>query len=761
MMNYQDKTKVELIKELDELRHEYDSLKTSYERETTELKQFEERLLLKSEIISNMSEAISLIRMADGIFIYVHPHFEKMFGYKQDEMLGKHVSILNAPTEKSPKQTAKEIMDYLNKNGFWKGEVENIRKDGTFFTCYASVTIFDHSKFGKVCVSIHTDITEHKKVQIALHASEEHYKTLFNSIDEGFCIIEVIFDEKERPIDYRFLEVNPSFEKQTGLKDAQGKRMRELKPKHEEHWFEIYGKIALTGKPVRFEKQAEQLNRWYDVYAFRVGRPENRQVAILFNDISGRKVIEEMLRQNQARLEVALSPIDMAVFNQDINLRYTWMFKPQLGYTTEQVIGKTDADLLPPEADTQITQIKRRVLENGTGENEDVEVTFEGRTITYHLVVEPLRNALGHVVGITGSSLDITERKKVEEKLVKSDNLLRTVLNNAPISMFATDDKGVILLHEGKVLEKVGMKPGENVGVSIYDLFSDLKVLGHNGKVTNGKSVLTRVLNGKSLSGYTEINGIYFDNQFVPFFNLNKQVTGFIGVATDITAHKKIEIELRNSKELLEKLFSHQNEIREEERSLISREIHDQLGQSLTALKLDLNQINKYLNANPEAVTKLKSMVELISDTIKDVQRISSDLRPGILDDLGLAAAIEWYSEEFENRTGIKCKLSLDTSILGDSQKDLVFFRVLQEALTNVIRHASASSVRIRLSQLKHGIVMSIHDNGIGMLPGIEKSGKSLGLIGMRERVRQYGGKIYISSKKGEGTKLKIFIPSK
>jgi two-component system, NarL family, sensor histidine kinase UhpB len=142
------------------------------------------------------------------------------------------------------------------------------------------------------------------------------------------------------------------------------------------------------------------------------------------------------------------------------------------------------------------------------------------------------------------------------------------------------------------------------------------------------------------------------------------------------------------------------------------------------------------------------------------VQRISSDLRPGILDDLGLAAAIEWYCDEFEKRTGIKCSLRLDDSIFGDSQMNLVFFRVLQEALTNVIRHANASSVTIKLHHTQKGTTLTIHDNGIGIKKEKIESAKSLGLIGMRERVRQFGGKVNISSGKEQGAKLTIYIPS-
>jgi PAS domain S-box-containing protein len=153
--------------------------------------------------------------------------------------------------------------------------------------------------------------SERKRAEAELRESEYRYRTLFDSIDEGFCTIEVLFDEDDKPVDYSFLQINPSFERQTGIQNVIGRRMREIAPRHEAHWFEIYGTIALTGEPMRFENEAKELGRWYDVYAFRVDDPKLRRVGILFKDITERKRAEEELRQAQAaqfeiRLETQL-----------------------------------------------------------------------------------------------------------------------------------------------------------------------------------------------------------------------------------------------------------------------------------------------------------------------------------------------------------------------------------------------------------------------------------------------------------------------
>jgi PAS domain S-box-containing protein len=189
---------------------------------------------------------------------------------------------------------------------------------------FAAVAIVAALALGSAAVggfALRRELAQRRHADDAMLLGESRYRALLNAIDEGFCVIEVLFDPQGKPVDYRFLEVNPAFEKQTGLTDAAGKTMRELAPLHEAHWFETYGRIATTGEPARFQNRAEQLRRWYDVYAFRIGDPRLRQVAILFNDISGRKKAEAALNERTEQLEAANNELEAFSYSVSHDLR--------------------------------------------------------------------------------------------------------------------------------------------------------------------------------------------------------------------------------------------------------------------------------------------------------------------------------------------------------------------------------------------------------------------------------------------------------
>ena len=235
-----------------------------------------------------------------------------------------------------------------------------------------------------------SDVTEQKRAAHVLRESEDRYRTLFNSIDEGFCVIEMLFDEDRKPVDYRFMEINPSFEKQSGLVNATGKRMRELVPDHETSWFEIYGGVALTGEPIRFENKAINMdNRWFDVYAFRIGGPDSYKVAILFTNITERK--------NAGQQALALT---RTLAEQD---RRKDEFLAMLGHELRNPLAAISnaMHLLQPQTDENAPQRQaRQVIERQVGQLDRLvgELLEVSRITTGQVQLRSARVAIASIV---------------------------------------------------------------------------------------------------------------------------------------------------------------------------------------------------------------------------------------------------------------------------------------------------------------------------------------------------------------------------
>ncbi len=232
-------------------------------------------------------------------------------------------------------------------------------------------------------------------------------------------------------------------------------------------------------------------------------------------------------------------------------------------------------------------------------------------------------------------------------------------------------------------------------------------------------------------------------------------------LAREVAERRLIGERLRESEENLRALATHLQSVREEERTRIAREIHDELGQALTGLKMDLTWLLKRLPAGQKPLAnKAKAMSGLIDDTIHSVRRIATGLRPEVLDEVGLAAAIGWQAKEFQKRTGIRCKIDLPPEPPEpDQERATALFRIFQEVLTNVARHANATRVDIALKVNAGTLLLEVHDNGKGVAPSQIENTKSLGILGMRERALLFEGKVDIDGAPGKGTRVSVSIP--
>lgn len=235
------------------------------------------------------------------------------------------------------------------------------------------------------------------------------------------------------------------------------------------------------------------------------------------------------------------------------------------------------------------------------------------------------------------------------------------------------------------------------------------------------------------------------------------------GTLLDFTERKQVELSLERSRATLRELAAHLQSVREEERTAIAREIHDEMGQVLTALKIDLVRLRSRLKdkKDPAAADLVASMLRTVDETIGTVQRIMAELRPSVLDDLGLIAAIEWQTRQFGQRTGIACELHLPEAALPLSQRArTALFRILQESLTNVARHANASRVSVSLTCDPDWTTLCVQDNGKGIRPLDLEDSRSFGLLGMRERAAVFGGTVEIRGEANAGTSVKVSLPT-
>jgi len=354
---------------------------------------------------------------------------------------------------------------------------------------------------------------------------------------------------------------------------------------------------------------------------------------------------------------------------------------------------------------------------------------------------------------------------KVEKRIRHSEEKYRLLVENMSEGLIKTDKNGVVTFLNTNFIEKHGFSPNEIFGRNATDFMDEKNQKEFKKQLSLRKrgicSTYELVLNKKDGSKLLVLVSPW------PVYDSKGIYKEVIAVLTDITELHLTQEKLREAHEELQSLSTYLQSVKEEESKRIAREIHDELSQALTVLKMDLSWVArkepKEKKTHKMVAHKIKYMMRLIDNTILAVQRISSELRPGLLDDLGLVPSIEWQAQQFEERTKIPCKLNIncEDESFGPDISTAVF-RIFQEALTNVLRHAHATKVNVSLS--KHGskssnLELIVEDNGKGIAEDKVKSPMSYGIVGIRERLRRFDGTLKITGAPGKGTTLKVALP--
>jgi len=478
-----------------------------------------------------------------------------------------------------------------------------------------------------------------------------------------------------------------------------------------------------------------------------------------------RKRAEEALKESESKYRNLIDQAWDAIFVIDSTGKMLLVNEQAcqtLGYTQEELIRLNVADTYPVEeraiAAQRITMVQR-------GDH----LRYERSMMRKDGTIFPVEVAIGMLPNgmIQGIVRNITSRKRAEEALLESEARYRQLVEYAPTAIYEVDLTTGRLISVNEVLcEYSGYTRDELLALNPLDLMTEESqklVLQRMAGYAAGEPVPPTVeYKARSKSGrefWISVNAKYF-------YQAGLAVRATV-VAYDITERKQTEEEVQASREQMRALAGRLQAVREEERTNIAREIHDELGGALTGLKIDFSLLTRAAlkienkTVRTSLLAGMDSMIESVDATIHTVRRIAMELRPGVLDDLGLVAALEWQLKDFEKRTGIRCEffppvedISLDTDL------STALFRIFQEALTNVVHHSGAAEVCVRLRTDADSSTLEVEDNGKGIKEKNILSSKSLGLLGMRERAQMFGGRITVTGTPGRGTKVTVEIPS-
>ena len=723
--------------------------------------QFKKSLEVKNNIIENFSEAI-VVTNENYIIQSWNEAAEKLFGYSESEVIGERLSILLQT--QSDEYSIAELRNIIQENKHWNGNLNYINKKGEVI--YANVVtnlIFNEEKQVVGTLSIIRDISSLKKLLTGLEINNNNLsqslvtqkhemELLFERISNGYFSLDTNFCIKYiNPLAANLHKLN--------VKESIGLNFFELTRSELEgtKFFDTIRDAVRLKTEFHYTLYFPPTKQWFENWIY----GDENGVSVYYREITNEKNATDYLEKTKQeaeyhleRLSLIVSATNDAIWDWDMIKNEVWGNENYFKLIGPSEPGISNFDRFVAKIHPEDLASTLKKFETGL-EKKETDIfsayrfeDFNGHEMHLQSKVKVLYNEDGVPYRSVGNLQDVTTEFQQQQQILEEKKISESLINNLPGLFCLLNENGtVIRSHSNDIIdyqyiEEDYLEKDATLFLhpSCHQLFKEkLQETITQGSTQCELGLLTKA--GISIPILFTGVRISYENRIC-----------ILGLGINLT-------ERINYQQQLRELTLNLNKIREEERTRIAREIHDELGQQLTGIKMELSMIKMKLEPSTEK-EKLRESIKFIDETINTVRRIATQLRPGILDDLGLVATLDWQMEEFQKRYQIPSVFKTEITQLNiDPEISTSIFRIFQESLTNIAKHAHATKVNASLFLENDNVVLTINDNGIGLDPLKLPNKKTLGLMGMKERASLLGGSYQIDSKINKGTSITVFIP--
>lgn len=719
----------------------------------------EAALALRMKTIINGTRDVILMADDEGKYLQVNRAATEMLGYSERELLDRRVHDIVVSTTTNDRT---DLWEKFREEGRQSGVIDLRKKDGGTVTCqYNAWTNIVPGKH----LSILTDITEKRKLDEKIkenerqfRAEQQRFSDMFREAPVSMCIL--------KGEDHIFEKTNAFYQRLIHGKNVIGKSVREVFPELAGHgWFELLDHVYKTGKTVsvneklfRFESENGEFRETYLNFMYQPYRNHHGELEGIFyfgvditEQVLARKKIEESERRYRQIVETAQEGIWLI----DASHRTAFVNQKMceiLGFTAREMHGRGILDFIHESDKDGIDHL----LHCGVGATAcSLEVRLvakSARQVWAFFKTARIVEQTGEYKGLLAMVTDVTETKRSAEELKKLSLVARSTTNaiiiSNPTGHIEWVNEAFTSIAEFS-FEEIAGKTQE----VLYGCDTDAETVAFMKECLLRREAFECELLKYKKSG----TPFWVQIQGRPVFHNDGRLNYYFQMETDITERKHAYGKLMKTENQIRTFARQLNHILEDERSRIAREIHDEFGQQLMGLKMSLSSLDRMNGVPVEAASMIRDLLSGVEGTFQSMRHFATELRPGILDTLGLIPSIEWLAQGFQKRSGIPCDVHMSVrEQMFEKDVSTNYFRICQEALTNIMKHAQATHVSIGVDQDGEVLTMEICDNGKGILTENLENPFSLGLLGMRERARLMGGNLTIDSDPRQGTRIQL-----